>query len=211
MPGFAAGRDACGRAWGQDAPTRPGENRWRVGPGFGCGLAGWKNQGLWLGLLPVAHGVPSYQGLAGNLLRVKHRPVPGFAVGRDACGRAWGRDAPARPGESRYRSGPGFGWGLAGWKNQGLWLGLLPVAHGVPSYMGLAGNLLRVRHRPVPGFAAGRDSCGRAWGQDAPARPGESWWRVGPGFGWGLAGWKNQGLWLGLLPVAHGVPLNHGD
>ena len=59
-----------------------------------------------------------------------------------------------------------------------LWLCLLPVAHGVPSYMGLAGNLLRVRHRPVPAFAVGRDACGRAWGQDAPARPGESRWRL---------------------------------
>jgi len=105
-----------------------------VGFSFGGGVF------LWLCLLPVAHGVPSYMGLAGNLLRVRHRPVPAFAVGRDACGRAWGQDAPARPGESRWRVGPGFGCGLAGWKNQGLWLGLLPVAHGVPSYVGLDGN-----------------------------------------------------------------------
>jgi len=41
---------------------------------------------------------------------------------------------------------------------------LLPVAHGVPSYAGLAGNLPGVRPRPVPGFAAGRDACSRACG-----------------------------------------------
>ena len=61
MPGFAAGRDACGRAWGQKAPASPDESQWRVGPGFGWGL------GLWLVLLSVAHGVPSYVGLAGKL------------------------------------------------------------------------------------------------------------------------------------------------
>jgi len=59
---------------------------------------------------------------------------------------------------------------------------------GCPPTWDLAGNLLRVRHRPVPGFAAGRDACGRAWGQEAPARPGESRWRLGPGFGWEV-GW----------------------
>ena len=211
LPAFAAGRDACGRAWGQDAPARPGESRWRVGPGFGWGLAGWKNQGLWLGLLPVAHGVPSYQGLAGKLEALgADRYRLSQQAGMPAVGLGGGM-----PLQDRAKVGGGWGrvlaGGLAGWKNQGLWLGLLPVAHGVPSYQGLAMNLLRVRHQPVPGFAAGRDACGRAWGQDAPARPGESRWRVGPGCDWGLAGWKNRGLWLGLLPVAHGVPLNRGD
>ena len=46
----------------------------------------------------------------------------------------------------------------------------------------------KIRHQPVSGFAAGRDACGRAWGQEAPARPGESRWRLGPGFGWEV-GW----------------------
>jgi len=102
----------------------------------------------------VNAGCP-YPGLAGNLPRVRHRPVPGFAAGKDACGRAWGQDAPARPGESRWRLGPGFGWGLGsvvGYAAQGpstgsgrtgvrvLWLGLLSVAHGVPSYVDVLGN-----------------------------------------------------------------------
>ena len=174
MPGFAAGRDACGRAWGQKAPASPDESQWRVGPGFGWGL------GLWLVLLPVAHGVPSYAGLAGNLPGVRPRPVPGFAAGRDACSRAWGQNAPARPGESRCRVGPGFGWGL------GLWLVLLPVAHGVPSSVGLAGKLEGLgpgRYRVSQ--QAGTPAVGLG-GRDAPASPGESRWRVGPGFGWGL-------------------------
>ena len=73
----------------------------------------------------------------------------------------------------------------------------------------------KIRHQPVSGFAAGRDACGRAWGQEAPARPGESRWRLGPGCGSELGyavGYDPQGLltgsgrtggsvrWLVMLP-----------
>ena len=67
-----------------------------------------------------------------------------------------------------------------------LWLVLLPVAHGVPSYVGLAGKLEGLgagRYRVSQ--QAGMPAIGLG-GRDAPASPGESRWRVGPGFGWGL-------------------------
>ena len=65
-------------------------------------------------------------------------------------------------------------------------MGLLPVAHGVPSYVGLAMNLLRVRPRPVPAFAAGKDACGRAWGQGCPCKTGRKSVAVGAGFFLGI-------------------------
>ena len=74
----------------------------------------------------------------------------------------------------------------AGGGGEFLWLVLLPVAHGVPSYVGLAGKLEGLgagRYRVSQ--QAGMPAIGLG-GRDAPASPGESRWRVGPGFGWGL-------------------------
>ena len=64
VPSFAAGMDACGRAWVAGCPFKPGRKTVPVGGGFLAGI-GFSGLGLWRVLLPVAQGAGLLQS-AGN-------------------------------------------------------------------------------------------------------------------------------------------------
>jgi hypothetical protein len=126
--GFRSRQDACGRAWGHGCPCKTGRKPVAVGAGFWLGFNSMSGLGLlpqrpWTGSGRTVAGVcglfgflsrrglPSYElvdcvgvGLGPGRYRVSQQAgMPAVGLG--------GMDAPARPGESRWRLGPGFGSG----------------------------------------------------------------------------------------------------